>query len=167
MPYLYGQNDNHGAKRTMKTITQTTLTGGMKFVAKTGSGHEVVMDARQEVGGEDSGPRPAELPFVGLSACTGMDTISILRKMRQEPDEFSVDVEGVDRTEEHPKYWKRIRVTFHVKGDVDEKKLVKAIDLSRTRYCGVSTIMQPTVTIDYRYVLNGDAVDLGESTVEE
>ncbi len=149
----------------MKSIAKAKLedVGKMRFAADTGSGHTVYMDSVANVGGEDSAARPAELPFAGLAGCTGMDTISILRKMKQDVTRFEVEVEGVERTEEHPKYWKEINVVFHVDGDVDAKKLTRAIDLSRERYCGVSAIMKGGVTFHYFYVLNGDRVELGEA----
>ena len=59
------------------------LLGNMAFHAITDTGHEVRMDAALEVGGTDTGPRPMELLLVGLGGCTGMDVISMLRKMRQ------------------------------------------------------------------------------------
>ncbi|MDY0063129.1 MAG: OsmC family protein [Myxococcota bacterium] len=133
---------------------------GMRFVARTASGHEVVMDALPEVGGTDTGPRPGELPLVGLSACTGMDVISILRKMRQPVTSFSVEVEGIHKATEHPKRWTELRVIFHLTGEVDRVKLERAIDLSRTQYCSVAAMLKPQTTIHYRYVLNGDLVDL-------
>ncbi|MCB2211549.1 OsmC family protein [bacterium] len=141
----------------MSRIALATLTRGMEFVARTGSDHEVRMDAREESGGKNLGPRPAELPYVGLAGCTGMDVISILRKMRQDVATFQVEVEGVTKTEEHPKRWSKIRVIFTVTGEVEAAKLERAIDLSRTRYCGVSDVMRPAIEIEYVYVLNGDS----------
>ncbi len=147
----------------MPTIAKSKLAGSMKFIARTGSGHEVTMDATPKGGGEDTAPRPAELPFVGLSGCTGMDVISILRKMRQDVTSFEVEVEGLERREEYPKHWTEIRVIFHVEGEVDGEKLARAIDLSRTRYCGVSALMKETVRIHYSYVLNGETTDMPDS----
>ncbi len=148
----------------MKSITKVKLedVSKMRFAATTGSGHTVYMDSMPNVGGDDSAARPAELPFVGLAGCTGMDAISILRKMKQDVQSYEVEVEGVDRTEEYPKYWKEINVVFHVTGDVDPKKLARAINLSRTRYCGVSAIMKGVVKFHYFYDLNGERVELGE-----
>jgi putative redox protein len=91
-----------------------------------------------------------------------MDAISILRKMRQDVQQYSVEIEGLEETEEHPKFWKKIRVIFHVKGDVDPKKLHKAIDYSRSRYCGVSASMKNAVEIEYSMVLNGESTELGD-----
>lgn len=146
----------------MASIAHATLEGNMKFVATTHSGHSVEMDAAEKVGGTDSAARPAEMPFVGLAGCTGMDVISILRKMRQDFTHFSVEVEGVERTEDYPKRWISIRVIFHVEGEVEAPKLTKAINLSRTRYCGVSASMRPAVDMEYVYVLNGERTVMGE-----
>ncbi|MDP8208725.1 MAG: OsmC family protein [Candidatus Electryonea clarkiae] len=132
----------------------------MKFVASTHSGHTLIMDAMPAVGGEDQGARPAELPFAGLAGCTGMDTISVLHKMRQPVTKFEVAVEGLSRADEHPKKWLEIRVIFHVEGEVDPKKLTRAIDLSRSRYCSVSVSLKPAMKINYRYILNGEVTDL-------
>ncbi|MBD3166557.1 OsmC family peroxiredoxin [bacterium] len=150
------------------TIVETPLTkmDGMKFVSKTRSGFEVAMDAKADVGGDDSAPRPAEMHFVGLTGCTGMDVISVLRKMRQDVTRFQINVEGLHRTEEHPKFWDEIMVVFEVEGDVEPKKLEKAIDLSRTRYCGVSASLRGSVTIHYRYILNGETTDLPDEAKE-
>jgi len=146
----------------MSTIAHAQLDGKMKFVATTGSGHAIVMDAMENVGGSNKGPRPAELPFAGLAGCTGMDTISILRKMRQDVTHFSVEIKGLDKAEEHPKVWKKIEVLFHVQGEVDPKKLEKAINLSKTRYCTVSTSLKDPMIINYSYDLNGEKTEIKE-----
>ena len=46
------------------------------------NGHKLVVDAKEENGGSDRGPRPKPLMMVSLAGCTGMDVISILKKMR-------------------------------------------------------------------------------------
>lgn len=147
---------NRKEEAVMAMIAHATLEDGMKFVAETASGHQVVMDAHPKSGGEDSAARPLELPFAGLAGCTGMDVISILRKMRQEPEHYSIEVEGVEREEDYPKQYLAIRVTFHVKGDVAADKLERAIDLSRTRYCSVSASLRKAMRIEYNFVLNGE-----------
>ncbi len=149
----------------MPTIAHAKLqdVGKMYFKAETRSGHEIEMDGLPPVGGEDRAARPAELPFAGLAGCTGMDTISILRKMRQDVTGFEVEVAGIKQAEDHPKIWQEIRVIFHVQGTVEPAKLEKAIDLSRTRYCSVSAIMKDTVKIHYSYSLNGQTKAMPDS----
>ena len=57
---------------TYKTV-EIHHDGEMRLVARTGSGHEVVMDDRNG----DSGPRPTELVLAGLGGCVAMDVTSI------------------------------------------------------------------------------------------
>ncbi|MEN8118341.1 MAG: OsmC family protein [Bacteroidota bacterium] len=102
------------------------------------NGHKIVLDAVDAVGGEDRGPRPKPFMLTALAGCTGMDVISILKKMRVEPDYFNVTVEG-DLTEEHPKHFYKMHVIYEFKGkDLPMAKLEKAVSLSEDRYCGVS-----------------------------
>ena len=75
------------------------LMEGMRFMAESGSGHTVTMDASGEHGREDLGFRPMELLLVGLAGCTAMDVISILRKKRQEVRGYTVAMSGVRTVE--------------------------------------------------------------------
>ena len=59
------------------------LVEGMTFVAESGSGHAVVMDASPEVGGRDMGARPMEMVLMGAGGCSAIDVVHILRKARQ------------------------------------------------------------------------------------
>ena len=109
----------------------------MAFKAEV-NGHEIILDAVEAVGGENRGPRPKPLMMVALAGCTGMDVISILKKMRVEIEGFAVRVVG-DLTEEHPKHFEKMHVIYEFKGkDLPIDKLEKAISLSEERYCGVS-----------------------------
>lgn len=109
----------------------------MAFKAEV-SGHEIILDASEKVGGENRGPRPKPLMMTALAGCTGMDVVSILTKMRVEFDDFSVSVEG-DLTEEHPKQFTKMHVIYVFKGkNLPLDKIQKAVNLSEERYCGVS-----------------------------
>jgi putative redox protein len=87
----------------MKHEVNTSWMGNMKFNSLVG-GHQIVIDALPEMGGEDSGPRPKQLMLTALAGCTAMDVISILRKMKITPDSFVVKIEA-NLTEEHPKHY--------------------------------------------------------------
>jgi putative redox protein len=102
------------------------------------NGHKLVIDAVEKVGGENRGPRPKPFMLAALAGCTGMDVVSILKKMRVEPDYFNVKVEG-DLTEEHPKHFYKMHVIYEFKGkDLPMEKLEKAVSMSEEKYCGVS-----------------------------
>lgn len=111
------------------------------------NGHEFIIDATDKVGGEDRGPRPKPLMMASLAGCTGMDVVSILKKMRVELDYFNVVVEA-ELTEEHPKHFIKMHVIYEFKGkDLPMAKLQKAIDLSEERYCGVSATYKQTMEL--------------------
>ena len=118
----------------------------MAFKAEV-SGHEIILDAAAEVGGENRGPRPKPLLMVALAGCTGMDVVSILKKMRVEVDDFNVRIEG-DVSEEHPKQFTQMHVIYEFKGkDLPMEKLQKAVSLSEERYCGVSAMFKKAIEI--------------------
>lgn len=122
---------------------------GLLFSAVTPGGTIDVASALDEPG---SGPTPMQLLAVSLAACTAMDVLSILVKMRQPVEEFSVEVEG-ERAEEHPKRFLSIDVVYRLKGALDESKVQRAITLSETKYCSVEGTLRDAVPIRSRYVL--------------
>ncbi len=131
---------------------------GMKMQAITPSGHTVIMDAAPEVGGTNQGPRPMELVLVALAGCTAMDVLSILRKKRQPLEGFAMEVRG-ERAPEHPKVYTDIDLLYIVKGNVDPQAVVRAIELSATKYCSVSAMLNKTARIRYRYRIEPTAPD--------
>lgn len=132
----------------MKTKIDCTWKENMAFEADV-NGFKLMLDADPAVGGENQGPRPKPLTLVSLAGCTGMDVISILKKMRVEPDYFNVAVEG-ELTEEHPKYYHKIHLVYEIKGhDIDPEKVEKAVSLSQERYCGVSALLKAGAEITH------------------
>jgi putative redox protein len=91
--------------------------------------------------------------LVALAGCTGMDVVSILKKMRVEIESFSVKVIG-NMTEEHPKMFTGMHVVYEFKGkDLPMDKLLKAVNLSDERYCGVSATLKQGLTITHEIVI--------------
>lgn len=117
-------------------------------------GHEFVVDADETVGGKDRGPRPKALLLSSLAGCTGMDVASILAKMKMPYDSFAIEV-GAHQTDEHPKVYDKIDLRYiFTGGELDEKKIEKAVTLSQDKYCGVTAMLSKTAKIDYEIVLN-------------
>jgi putative redox protein len=117
------------------------------------NGHEMVIDASSEGGGENRGPRPKPLMLVALAGCTGMDVVSLLKKMRVEVESFSVKVVG-NVTEEHPKHFDAMHVIYEFKGkDLPMDKLVKAVTLSDEKYCGVSATLKKGIKVTHEIVI--------------
>jgi putative redox protein len=130
---------------------KVTLRGEMTFDATATSEHTVVLDAAQSVGGHNRGFRPMEMLLMGLGGCTGMDTISLLRKMRQEVTGYEVRLEGT-QAQEHPKVYTDISVEHVVRGKgIQEEMVRKSIDLSAHRYCPAGAMLGEVANITYSY----------------
>ena len=124
---------------------------GMYFEATDMSNHVVPLDADEEVGGKNLGTRPMELLLIGLGGCTGMDVISILRKMRQEVESFEIRIEAY-RAEDHPKVFTYILVKYLFKGkNLREKDVEKAVNLSKDRYCSASVMLGKTAKVEHQF----------------
>lgn len=118
------------------------------------SGHHVIMDALPAVGGEDKGGRPKELMLAALAGCTGMDVVSILKKMRVPFTGLDIRVEA-DVTEEHPKHYTKMHIIYSFTGEnLQTEQLKKAIDLSQDRYCGVSFVYRKAMEVTYEIRIN-------------
>ena len=132
----------------MKHTVDTSWKGNMLFDANV-SGHHVMMDALPAVGGEDKGARPKELMLAALAGCTGMDVVSILRKMRVEFTGLNIRVEA-DVTEDHPKHYDKMHIIYEFTGrDLQKDQLKKAVELSQDRYCGVSFVYKKAMEVSY------------------
>jgi putative redox protein len=111
------------------------------------NGHELMLDLSAESGGKDKGPRPKPLLLVALAGCSGMDVVSILKKMKIEPDYFNIRADG-NVTEDHPKHFTNIHLIYEFKGkNLPLEKLKRAVDLSQDTYCGVSETLKKALTI--------------------
>ena len=132
----------------MKETVNVSLKGKMAFEVEV-SGHKIIIDADEKVGGENMGPRPKPLMLAALGGCTAMDIVSILRKMRVNFETVNVKVDG-ELTEEHPKHFYKIHITYEFTGrDLPLEKLKKAINLSQDRYCGVSYSYAKAMELTY------------------
>jgi putative redox protein len=127
------------------------LLDAMAFRATTGTGHVVVMDAAPEVGGGDAGPRPMEMLLVGLGGCTGMDVISILRKMHQNVSAYQIRLSG-ERATDHPKIFTHISVEHVVRGrHLSAGAVTRAVELSATRYCSAAAMLNRAARVEETY----------------
>jgi len=127
-------------------IVSTKWLENMAFESEI-NGHKLIIDAKEEVGGQGRGPRPKLFMLAALGGCTSMDVISILKKMRIELKSLNVIVEG-ELSEEHPKRFQKMHVIYEVEGDnLPLDKIEKAVSLSEEKYCGVSAVYKEVLTI--------------------
>lgn len=129
-----------------KHVINTEWKGDMTFEADV-NGHKVMMDANIESGGHDTGSSPKKLLLVALSGCTGMDVVSILKKMRIEIEKCNIEVQG-DVAEEHPKRYTKMHVIYKFTGkNLPIEKLQKAVSLSEETYCGVEALYKMAIKV--------------------
>lgn len=139
----------------MSTLASTlTWDSGLAFAVDQ-DGHRFLLDAGVESGGEDRGPRPKALLLSALGACSGIDVVSILAKMRVELDGFELRL-SAPQTEEHPRVFTGIHVQYVFKGkDLPLDKLERAVQLSQERYCGVSAMLAQACPITHEILVEG------------
>lgn len=135
-------------KGVFTMMTKISWNGDMAFSSVTPSGHEIKIDAAKEIGGNNSGARPTELLLNAVAGCTGIDIISILHKMRLNPTSFHMEVEGT-RADDHPRRFTDINIHYALEGDLPEEKVIRAIQLSKDKYCSVAHSLNSTITASY------------------
>lgn len=130
---------------------KVTWKQGMSFTGSADTGFQVPLGADPSVGGANDGFRPLELMAVSLAGCTAMDVISILRKKQQDVTSFEVQVQA-EQQHEHPHVFTKAVITYQVTGhSVTEAALVRAIELSATKYCPAQAMLARTVPMDLLY----------------
>lgn len=124
---------------------------GFTFIASNQKGYSVLMDAPVEEGDIPFSMSPAQTLLASLGGCTGIDVVSIMKKMRQKVTGLRVEVTG-DRTPGYPKYFKEIHVRYVVQGKgIDKAALERAISLSHEKYCTVSNTVSGKAKLDWSY----------------
>lgn len=132
----------------MKNTIEVKWMGDMAFEAIIQE-HRILMDAKEETGGHNQGPRPKPLLMVSLAGCTGMDVISILKKMKVNPVEFNIRVEG-GMADDHPKLFTSMHIIYEFRGDdLPLDKLSRAIELSQDKYCGVNASLKKAMPVTW------------------
>jgi putative redox protein len=133
-----------------KTARVTQLQG-LTFAGTADSNHWVMMDGPVEFGGRAAATRPKELVLLALAGCTGSDVVSILQKKRTPLDRLELNVTA-EQSDEHPAVYTRIHVEYVCHGEgLRPDDVERAIELSETKYCAVSAMLRPTVTITHSY----------------
>ena len=135
----------------MSIEIKTTWKGNMQFES-TNPGGNLMIDAG--IDNDDVGYRPKALMLSSLAGCSGLDIVSLLKKMRAEVDNLELDVLA-ELTDEHPKYYKKVHVAYKFYGSSFKKdKIIKAVSLSETKYCGVMEMFRQfaVVTTEIIYI---------------
>ncbi|ALE52052.1 peroxiredoxin [Candidatus Thioglobus autotrophicus] len=124
---------------------------GMMMVGESASGHAIVMDGPEDLGGKNLGVRPMEMLLLGMGGCTTVDVISTLKKMREAVRDCRVEI-SAQRADEHPKVFTKIHLHFIVEGEnLNDKKIAKAVSLSADKYCSASIMLGKMAVITHDF----------------
>jgi len=118
-------------------IVTTVWKEKSQFKTDNPSGSKLTVFDKSQDNGDVIGFAPKALMLSSLAGCSGLDVVSLLKKMRAEAAEFKIIVTA-ELTEEHPKFYNKVKVDYHFTGNnLDEEKINKAVNLSVEKYCGV------------------------------
>ena len=135
---------------------KVTWSGRLSFTGTADTGFSVPLGGEAAVGGDEDGFRPMELILTGLAGCTAIDVVSILQKKRQDVTAFDVQVHA-ERAESHPKVITSAVLKYQVSGHaLDEVALLRAIELSATRYCPAQAMFKSVFPITLKYTIFED-----------
>ena len=113
---------------------------------------KIRIDGDNNIGGLEGGLSPMQLLLAGIGGCSAIDVISILKKQKQKLTDLKVEVDG-DRQKLDAVYseYKTIHMHFILSGELDPKKVERALKLSITKYCSVSKALEKGSEISYDY----------------
>jgi putative redox protein len=122
--------------------TTVTFKGTLPLVGVNEQGHKTRFDATMDFSGPAKHATPMETILESLGACSMIDIIAILKKMRKEVTKLDVDLEA-ERADEHPKVFTSIHVKYRIKSpDCTLADLQKATALSMDKYCSVAAMIR-------------------------
>ena len=114
---------------------------GAMFIGESGSGHSVVMDGPEDLGGRNLALRPMEMLLLGTGGCAIYDVISMLKKSRQDVIDCRVELEA-ERADAVPAVFERMNLHFVVTGyGLKEAQVKRAVELSAEKYCSASVML--------------------------
>jgi putative redox protein len=134
----------------MKIIVQK-LEKEMHMEAANEEGGKIRMDGNTQIGGLEGGFSPMQLLLAGIGGCSAIDIIGILEKQKQTLEDLQVEINGDKQSTGTYSEFKGIHLKFSFTGDLDEKKVERAIDLSLNKYCSVSKALEKGSEISSSY----------------
>ncbi len=119
-----------------------TFKGKLPLVGLNDKGHKTRFDATMDFSGPAKYASPMDTVLEALGACSMMDIISILKKMRKELTFLEADLEA-EKAEEHPKVFTAIHIRYRlISPDCTPADLEKAARLSMEKYCSVGAMLR-------------------------
>jgi len=138
-------------KERVNPITRATIRWkeDLVFEGLTQRGYDLDFDAEMEWG-----CMPLEGLLLCFGGCMAIDVVSILTKMRCPPASFRMELEG-ERNVTPPQRLVRVKFVLHLAGeDLAEEKVMRAVELSRDKYCSVANTLRDDLEVEVEVRLN-------------
>lgn len=130
-------------------VTLETAGNLNRYSTKNEAGHEVLL------GNDGTTAGPMQAVLMALAGCSTIDIVMILEKMRQELKDIKVEVDGT-RREEIPRIYTDIHLHYKLYGDIKENKAARAIELSTSKYCSVSKMIDTVANVTTSFEIISD-----------
>lgn len=122
----------------------------------------ILMDS-SGLGTKAAGPTPKEALLAAIMNCSGMDVVGLLKKHKVDYKTYEMTA-NAEQTAQHPKVFIQVDLCYRFTGEnLDLEKIKEAVDLSMTRYCGVSAMVSKVVPLYYVVMVNGEIEHRGEA----
>lgn len=92
-----------------------------------------------------------QLMLVGLGSCSSIDIIHLLTKQRQPLEDIQISIDSQRAEGEIPSLFTAIQIHYRLYGDLDEKKVERAVTLSMEKLCSVAKILEKTAKITWSW----------------
>ncbi len=133
-------------KVTLKRLNKDVL-----FEGANAEGNTIHLDGSPEIGGEGKGMRPTESLLVSIAACSSIDVVVLLKKMRQQLDDIQVEITGERAEDQVPKIFTKIHLHFILTGKIKPEKAAQAVQLSADKYCTVAKMVDSVAEITHDF----------------
>lgn len=131
------------------------LSENQHFEATNEEGGKIRMDGSTSISGLEGGMSPMQLLLAGIGGCSAIDVLAILEKQKQEIRDLKVQVQAdKQRVANSYSVFKTIHLHFELEGELDSKKVERAISLSIDKYCSVSKALEKSSEISYDFTIN-------------
>lgn len=126
----------------------------MHMEAHNEEGGKIRMDGSTTIGGLEGGFSPMQLLLAGIGGCSAIDIVGILEKQKQDLQDLKIVVDGDKQKKDNHSEFNTIHLKFIFTGDLEPRKVERAINLSIDKYCSVSKALERGSTITYSYEIN-------------
>lgn len=124
--------------------------------AQNEEGGLIRMDGTTEIGGLEGGFSPMQLLLAGVGGCSAIDIIGILEKQKQDLQDLKVEVDGNRQNKGTYSEFTTIHINYIFTGDLDDKKVERAINLSLDKYCSVTKTLEKNSEITHSYEIKSN-----------